>query len=271
MKFKMLITYDGTPFGGWQTQKNTTAIQPLIEKALSTILREEIGIVGSGRTDAGVHAKGQVAHFETAVAFEFRRLLRSVNALLPPEIRILHIEEASDDFHARFSATGKIYHYRIHLDRTPDPFKRLFAYHVPFKLDLDLLQNATHGFLGTKDFRSFANEADEGSASIDASRTISRLEMKEEPGGFRLEFEGDGFLYKMVRNMTGTLLDIARGKISIDELPKIFEAKDRRRAGMTAPAHGLCLMQVFYPSGPSSGISSNEAKCGTVCRSGTSS
>ncbi len=161
---------------------------------------------------------------------------------------------------------------RLHLEKTPDPFKRLFTYHVRFRVDRNLLRQGCEYFIGTRDFRSFANAADEGSAATNASRTLSRLDIVEEPGGLRLEFEGDGFLYKMVRNITGTLLDVSRNKLSIDDLPQIFEAKDRKKAGMAAPAHGLCLIRVLYPSsGPSSGISSNEEKKGTFTSSGFSS
>ncbi len=246
MRHQLIIAYDGTPFGGWQAQKNSVAIQSLIEKAISTVLREQVSLTGSGRTDAGVHAQGQSAHFETTMSFDIKRLLLSLNALLPEQIRLLSVQQVSDDFHARYHATGKIYHYRLHLDKTPDPFKRLYSWHIPYQLNLDLLHQSAALFLGTHDFKSFANEAHEGSAAKDAVRTLKRLDIVKEPGGMRLEFEGDGFLYKMVRNLTGTLIDIARGKRQIEEIPEMLMAKDRRRAGTTAPAHGLCLMQVFY-------------------------
>lgn len=246
MRHQLIIAYDGTPFGGWQAQMNSVAIQSLIEKALSTILREEISLFGSGRTDAGVHAFGQSAHFDTTKSFEPRRLILSGNALLPPEIRLMNVQEVSKDFHARYDATGKIYHYHIHLDKAPDPFKRLYSYHFPYPLDLNILNESAPYFLGTHDFSSFANEAREGSAAKNAVRTLTRLDIIEEPGGIRLEFEGNGFLYKMVRNITGTLIDIARGKHKIEEIPEMLAAKDRKRAGTTAPALGLCLVQVLY-------------------------
>jgi len=247
MRHQLIIAYDGTSFGGWQTQKNSVAIQALIEKALATVLREPVSLFGSGRTDAGVHALGQSAHFDTTASFELKRLLLSLNALLPPEIRLLDVQVVPEHFHARYDAIGKIYHYRIHLHDTPDPFKRLYSYKLPYPIDLNLLHQGTAFFLGTRDFTSFANEAHEGSASKNAVRTLKRLDLIEEQGGIRLEFEGDGFLYKMVRNITGTLLDIARGKYSIDSIPAMFAAKDRKQAGSTAPALGLCLMQVLYP------------------------
>jgi tRNA pseudouridine38-40 synthase len=246
MRFRLIIAYDGTPFSGWQSQNNSIAIQPLIEKALSVVLREEISIVGAGRTDAGVHAFGQIAHFDTSNIFEDQRVRLSLNALLPPEIRILDIQRTDDKFHARYDAKGKIYHYRLHLDRTPDPFKRLYSHHVLYRLDLNALAEAAMTLVGKHDFRSFANEADEGSASKNSIRTLKRIDTIPEQGGIRLEFEGDGFLYKMVRNITGTLLDVARGKIPLSSLLAILESKDRRAAGPSAPAHGLSLVKVIY-------------------------
>lgn len=246
MRYRLLVAYDGTPFSGWQSQNNATAVQPLIEQALSTVLREEIAIVGAGRTDAGVHASAQAAHFDAQTTFDPKRLSRSVNALLPQEIRILNVERVADDFHARYDAKAKIYHYRLHLEKTPDPFKRLYAYNVPYRLDLNLLKNGADLLIGTHDFRAFANEADEGSAAKNGVRTLLRLDLVPEEGGIRLEFEGNGFLYKMVRNLTGTLLEIARGKIPLDDLANILSSKDRRRAGPSAPAQGLCLVKVIY-------------------------
>src|SRR5579885_2523287 len=136
-KIKLTIAYDGTQYGGWQVQANSVSIQELIEKALSTLLREEIALHGSGRTDAGVHAEGQIAHFTTSSSMDPKRLLLSSNALLPPDIRILDAIDVPSDFHARFDAVGKIYYYRLHLAPSTDPFKRLYSYHIPYALDLD--------------------------------------------------------------------------------------------------------------------------------------
>lgn len=247
-KIKLTLAYDGTLYGGWQTQPNAVSIQALVQQSLSTLLRENIQIVGSGRTDAGVHAEGQTAHFTTCSSIDLHRLLLSSNALLPYDIRILEAIEVSHDFHARFSAIGKIYHYRLHLSRIQDPFKRLYSYHVPYPLDLATLKNATRYFVGTHDFTSFANEAHQGSAAKNAVRTLYRLTVVEEEEGVRLEFEGEGFLYKMVRNIVGALLDVSRGKLALEEIPMIFASRDRRQAAMAAPPHGLCLMRVLYSS-----------------------
>ncbi len=244
--YKLIIAYDGTNYGGWQTQPNAPSIQSHIEEVLKTVLRHPLSITGSGRTDAGVHALAQVAHFHFDHEIAVKRTLLSLNALLPPDIRIRDIQLAPTHFHARFSAKAKIYHYHIHLGASRDPFKRLYSYHPRYKVDLELLKKAAKYFIGTHDFSSFANEAHKGSASKDAIRTIYRLDIIEEEGGIRLEFEGNGFLYKMVRNSVGTLLDIAKGKIPIESLPSIFEAKDRRKAGKSAPPQGLFLIEVKY-------------------------
>lgn len=246
MKYKFTLAYDGTQYGGWQVQTNTTSIQTLVEAALSTALRSPKTVVASGRTDAGVHALGQVAHFEHDQTIDLHRLLASMNGLLADDIRVLHLDPAADDFHARYSAKSKIYHYHLHLDRTLDPFKRLYSTHVLHPIDLSLLEKAASAFVGTHDFTSFANEADSGSAAKNPIRTIKRLDILHEPGGIRLEFEADGFLYKMVRNITGTLLDITAGKIRFEALPEIFAAKDRRLSGKAAPPQGLFLVKVQY-------------------------
>jgi len=245
-KYKALISYDGSSFSGWQSQINSLSVQDLIEKALATILRVPMEIIGSGRTDAGVHALGQVGHFITEKEIETEKVLYSLNSLLPKEIRILDISEAPEDFHARYSATGKIYHYHLHLDPIMDPFKRKYALHLQHKLDIAELKAAASLFVGTHDFSSFANQQSQGSASLDAVRTLHRLDVIEQPGGIRLEFEGTGFLYKMVRNIVGTLLEVGGGKRLSHEIPYILSAKDRKKAGRAAEPHGLFLVKVFY-------------------------
>ncbi len=245
-KYKIVIAYDGTNYGGWQVQKNAVSIQSLIERSLSRILRAKTSLCGSGRTDAGVHSLGQTAHFVTEASIPPSRILFSLNGLLPPDIRILSIERVPLEFHARYSATSKVYHYHLHLDSVPDPFKHLYSYHVPHPVDIELLKQIVKFFIGTHDFSSFANEGHQGSAARNAVRTIDRIDIVEEPGGVRLEFEGNGFLYKMVRNIVGTLLDVCAGKIPKEAIPAIFAAKDRRKAGRAAPPHGLYLMEVKY-------------------------
>lgn len=251
----MTIAYEGTFYGGWQTQINTVSIQALIQQALSTLLRKPMHVTGSGRTDAGVHALGQIAHFRHPDALDLSRLLSSLNALLPPDIRILAIDPVSPQFHARFSAVSKLYHYQLHLDPVIDPFQRLYTHRPPHQVDLCILEDAAKAFIGTHDFTSFANTRSTQSKNGNV-RTIYRLDVLNREKGVCLAFEGNGFLYKMVRNIVGTILDVCAGKISMSDIERIFAARDRRAAGMAAPAHGLFLMRVNYPE-----IASKEVKC----------
>ena len=241
MRYKLTIAYDGTDYAGWQIQKNGPSIQALIQQALQTVLRHPLGLSGSGRTDAGVHALGQTAHFDSDVSFNPTALRRSLNALLPETIRILSIDSVADDFHARYSATSKIYHYHVQLDPIFSPFERLYRWQPPFRIDLPRLRALASGCIGKRDFRSFSNRKDD-----DTVRHLMRLDIVEQEGGIRLEYEGDGFLYKMVRNLTGTLLAYSAEK-GQEELEKVFAARDRRAAGAAAPAQGLFLIQVIYP------------------------
>ncbi len=229
-------------------QSNAPSIQDLIEKALTTALRQKIALVGSGRTDAGVHARGQVAHFVSPAEVDSHKLLASLNGLLPTEIRILSIDPVDAQFHARYSAASKIYHYYVHLSPITDPFRRHYSYHVRWPIDISLMRQAAKECIGTHDFSSFSHEAHKGAAAKNPVRTLHRLDISESNGLLCLEFEGEGFLYKMVRNIVGTLLDVGSGKISVESMKAIFAAKDRSKAGQTAPAHGLFLMQVHYPS-----------------------
>lgn len=244
MRYKLTIAYDGTHYAGWQVQANAQSIQPLVQKALETALRHPLDLTGSSRTDSGVHALGQTAHFDTDTPFEPKRLILSLNALLPPDIRIFQLEAVSSEFHARYSAKAKIYHYHLHLDPVSNPFKKLYCHQVFGSFDLHQLKQGALQFVGTHDFTSFANTKEGGEK--DTIRTLYRLDIVEEKGGIRLEFEGDGFLYKMVRNITGTLLDIAAGRLEPEQIPQIFATRDRRKAGFAAPPEGLFLMKIIY-------------------------
>lgn len=239
MKYKMILSYDGTNYGGWQIQPNAPSIQETIEKVLLQITGQHISITGSGRTDAGVHANGQVAH----LILDHPPSLKSLNSLLPPDIRILSLEEVPLTFHARFSVKEKTYLYHVSTNPVQTPFDRRYALHYTFPLDLEKILCALPSFIGTKNFSSFANEL---SPSKNPIKTLFELSLIEKEGGFTLKFRGDGFLYKMVRNITGTLLDIGRGKLSLNTLPSIFASHSRAFAGKTAPPHGLFLETVLY-------------------------
>jgi tRNA pseudouridine38-40 synthase len=242
----MTISYDGTHYNGWQIQPNGIAVQEIIQNVMDVILKEKVVIRGSGRTDTGVHAKGQVAHFKYCCDLDPHRFLFSMNSLLPSDIRILTIEKTTPEFHAQHSAKGKIYHYHIHLNAVFSPFKYKHAWHIHHKLNLIEIEKAAKNFLGTHDFTSFANEAHLGACAKDPVRTLKRLDIVHEDGGIRLEFEGDGFLYKMVRNITGFLVDVGRGRRAAKDVETLFKAKNRQLASKAAPACGLFLVQVHY-------------------------
>lgn len=246
--YKLTIAYDGTQYSGWQIQPNGISIQQCVQNALKVILHQEVPIIGSGRTDAGVHAVAQVAHFRHTEALDLYRLLFSLNGLLPRDIRVKKVEVVADSFHARYSAIGKEYHYHLHLEKVMDPFRRLYCWHVPFRIDQTLLKEAALFFIGTHDFTSFANESHAGSASRDPIRTLSLLVSEEVEGGVLLKFKANGFLYKMVRNIVGTLIEIASGKRFIQDIPQLFAGRNRRLTGQAAPPQGLFLMQVDYPA-----------------------
>jgi len=242
----MIIAYDGTHYSGWQIQPNGISIQELLQNAVKIMIKEDVSVIGSGRTDAGVHAMGQVAHFVSSSELDLHRFIRSVNGLLPKDIRVKCIEKVSLDFHARYSACSKIYHYNISIDSTENPFNLLYSWHLFKKIDVSLLQKAALLFVGRHDFSSFANESHRGCACHDAIRIIHRLDVIVEGNVIRLEFEGNGFLYKMVRNITGTLVEVASGKRPLESVPQLIAAKDRKKAGAAAPPHGLFLMHVGY-------------------------
>lgn len=242
-KYKLTLSYDGTDYVGWQIQPNGISIQGLLEEALTTLLGENTRIYGAGRTDAGAHALGQSAHFLSEETIDCEQTLRSLNGMLPYDIRILELIPVPDTFHAQYSAIGKEYHYHLWLGQTVSPFVRLYRHHIGYPLDLSRMRQATRAFVGTHDFATFANL---GSSVKTTVRTIKRLDLVEQEGGARLEFEGGGFLYKMVRNIVGTLIDAANGRKELEEIRALLEAKDRRAAGIAAPARGLFLVKVNY-------------------------
>lgn len=246
-KYKLIIAYDGTHYSGWQVQTLGKSIQQTLQDGIGILLRKPVVLIGSGRTDAGVHAHGQVAHFKHDSQIDLYRFQNSLNGIIPYDIRVRSIEPVGLAFHAQHSAIGKVYHYHLYLNQVMNPFRRLHCWHLYQPINKELLHQAASLFIGTHDFTSFANEAHRGSASKDPIRTIKRLDVIEEEGGLRFEFEADGFLYKMVRNIVGTLVDVATGKRSVDDISKIFAARDRRLASMAAPAQALFLMEVEYP------------------------
>jgi tRNA pseudouridine38-40 synthase len=246
-KYKITIVYDGTSYCGWQIQPNGITIQEVIQKNLSIILRTSIEITGASRTDSGVHALAQIAHFSYNQEIDKYRFQASINGVLPNDIRVKEIEKVLPAFHARYTAINKVYHYYINLGSIQNPFRRLYSWYFPEKVDVEILKACAIEFIGTRDFSSFANEPRSGATAKNPVRTLRKLDVIHERDGIRLEFEGDSFLYKMVRNITGTMLEVGKGKRRVEEIAAILAAKDRRKAGRAAPPHGLFLVRIDYP------------------------
>ncbi|HHW00721.1 MAG TPA: tRNA pseudouridine(38-40) synthase TruA [Clostridiaceae bacterium] len=241
---KLIIEYDGTSYHGWQSQNNAVAVQDVIEKALLKLTGEKCSIIGSGRTDAGVHALGQVANFVTNSNIPPEKFSYALNNILPDDIVIRNSEEVPLNFHARFSATGKKYRYVIYNSRQRSALHRNRAYFVPYPLDFHSMEKAIGYFVGTHDFTAF-KAADSGVKTN--VRTITGTWLKKDDEIITFEIAGNGFLYNMVRIIVGTLVEVGIGKLSADDIPYIIESRDRRKAGRTAPPHGLYLMEVYYP------------------------
>ncbi len=247
---KLLIAYDGTDFSGWQRQSNARTIQGEIESCLSTMTQEDLSLHGAGRTDAGVHAKGMVAHFSTTTSISSKVFLRGLNSMLCSAIRILSASECSNEFHARFSATGKHYTYSLFTGTIQPPNQRLYALHVASPLDLKTIQSCLRLLEGTHDFSSFENSGTRDKSLTSgrgAIRTIYTATLSKGVDD-RIEFHfiGNGFLRNMVRNIVGTLLEAGRGKYTAMDFKNILSAKDRAAAGPTAAANGLTLKEVIY-------------------------
>ncbi|WP_460944728.1 tRNA pseudouridine(38-40) synthase TruA [Spirosoma daeguense] len=242
MRYFLQLAYRGTNYHGWQRQPNGLSVQEVLEKALTTVLREPISIVGSGRTDAGVHAGEQFAHFETDVAIP-AHLLRSVNSLIPGDIALYDWFPVRADDHARYTATYRYYQY--HISRRKDPFREGLAYVFTLPLDIDLMNKAAGTLFNHTDFESFSK------VKTDVKTFNCRIDRAEWEqtinGDLVFHIQANRFLHGMVRAIVGTLLAVGQGRLTIDEFDQIILARDRKRAGRAAPAEGLSLMQVGYP------------------------
>jgi tRNA pseudouridine38-40 synthase len=240
---KLTLAYDGTEFHGWQIQPQLPTVQGQLQETLRKLFNHDVRVTGSGRTDAGVHAHGQVASVETMRKIDPDAVLRGANALLPPAIRVLAVEEVSPEFHARRSARSKTYEYRIWRNPIVSPFHSRYVYAFRYPLDEKAIDRGTTRFLGTHDFTSFCATATE---IEDRTRTIYQASWTRSEPEWVFRIRGNGFLQYMVRTIAGTLIEIGQGRLDAEQIPRIFEARDRRLAGPSLPAHGLHLISVEY-------------------------
>jgi len=247
-RWKMIVAYDGTGFAGWQRQKNGMAVQELLERAAASIFGEPVSVAGASRTDAGVHSFGQTAHFDQPAksrAFTSRELLMGLNAHLPPQIRVMKISKAHPAFHTRFHASGKRYEYRIVSAKVMPPLEINRAWQVPHPLDLERMNRAAASLVGTHDFSAFA--ATSKDPRENTVRTIYRLDARQRRGVITITVEGDGFLYRMVRSISGALVRVGLGRESVEWVADRLSTGERLPGVVTAPAAGLYLVRVYYP------------------------
>ena len=243
-RVKLTVAYDGTAYCGWQVQPNGPTIQEELNKALSALLKEEIYVMGASRTDAGVHAKGNVAVFDTEARMPAEKISYALNTYLPEDIRIQESREVPADFHPRFQETRKTYEYSICNRRFPDPCKRLYSHFYYYDLNVDKMQKAADYLVGEHDFTSFCTMKPEVTNCV---RTIEELTVTRQGDMITLRITGNGFLYNMVRIITGTLIRVGGGMLEPEQIPEILAAKDRSAAAETAPARGLTLVEIRYP------------------------
>ena len=242
--YRLTLSYDGSRYNGWQKQGNTkNTIQEKLETLLTRLIGEPIEVNGSGRTDAGVHAMGQVASFRTTAPQDCAALLSDIRRYLPEDIGAVSLEPAEPRLHARLNATGKTYVYRVWREECPNVFERKFLYTVTEPLDLASMRQAAALLIGTHDFMSFCANKRMKKSTV---RTITQLRIDEIGGELRFTVSGDGFLYNMVRILVGTLLEVGMGKRSAESIPALLEAGDRSQAGFLVPPHGLRLEAVYY-------------------------
>jgi len=258
---RLTLSYDGTEFCGWQVQPGRPTVQQTLTEAVAQVLGETVVIHASGRTDAGVHALGQVAHLRIQARLPVENLQKALNTVLPRSIRVMDAQLAPAGFHARRSALAKLYRYRLYRAPVCPPFLRNFVYHYPYRLDEPVMMAAARLFEGEHDFTSFAATPERRRADLDdpaerlaatlgqrgAVRRIFRSELERQGDELVYEVCGDGFLHHMVRNLLGFLMEIGHGKRRMEEIPEVLAARQRARAGRTAPACGLYLVRVDYP------------------------
>lgn len=242
--YRITIQYDGTRYKGWQVQKSTDmTIQGKIQCVLEELTGQQIEVIGSGRTDAGVHAYGQVANFHVPEQFKGQDILDYLNRYLPMDIAVTNIEEVDERFHARFNATEKTYVYRIHTSMIPNVFERKYMYTYTEKLDVETMKKASKELIGTHDYMAFCGNKKMKKSTV---RTVNAIDIVEKENEIEISYTGDGFLQQMIRIMTGTLIEVGNGTKRPEQIKTILDSKDRANAGYTVPAEGLVLKAVNY-------------------------
>lgn len=239
---KLVIEYDGTNYDGWQQQKSGKTIHQTLNKAIVKVVNEEITLLGAGRTDAGTHAIGQVANFETQSNIPLFNLAQAINYYLPKDIVVKSAKKVPEKFHSRYSAKSKVYRYTILNSNTRSAIGRNYCHYYATDLDIEKMQKASKALIGKHDFSTFKSKSE----VISSVRTIKKLEIKKKGEYLFFTIEADGFLYKMVRAIVGTLLEVGRGKMTIGKFKETVKSGIRSKAGNTVPAHGLCLLRVKY-------------------------
>lgn len=242
--FRIVLQYEGTRFQGWQRQDSTdNTIQGKLEAILSKMTEQKVQVDGSGRTDAGVHAYGQVANFHIETKKTAQEIMEYMNQFLPEDIRVVQIKEVSERFHSRLNAVGKTYRYRIWNSKMPTVFERRYVYELEDKLDLDKMRQAATYLIGKHDFKAFTSNKRSKKSTV---RTIDEICIERQGNEVVLTYSGDGFLYHMVRILTGTLIEVGLGQRSVDSMESLLQSGNRELAGMLVPAKGLALMEVRY-------------------------
>ncbi len=245
-KIKIILEYEGTQYCGWQYQPDRLSIQEVLEKCLEKITKVKTAVVGSGRTDSGVHAKGQVAHFLTESKMTEHQFQKALNSLLPHDIVVQQTKEVDMKFHSRKSATRKLYRYTILNRDYPSALNCRYSHYIASPLKISAMRQAAKEFLGKKDFASFQGAGCEAKSSV---REIYKFTISKEENWIEINIIGSGFLKHMVRNLVGTLIEVGLGKCDAQSVRAILKARDRNKAGPTAPARGLCLVKVSYKKG----------------------
>lgn len=256
-RIKLTVAYDGTDYCGWQIQKNGVTVEEVLNLALSRLTGEKITVIGASRTDAGVHARGNVAVFDTDTRIPAERIAYAVNALLPEDVVVVRSEEVPAGWHPRKCVSVKTYEYRILNREFPDPVRRRDTYFVSFPLDLDRMRQAAGYLKGTHDFKSFCSAQ---TSVEDTVRTIYSLDVEKAGDLFTVRVRGNGFLYNMVRIIAGTLAGVGRGYFEPEEVERMLEEKDRTKAGVTAPPQGLTLVGIEYEETAPGGAENSQEK-----------